>query len=175
MLYIHFHKRSLTAPLTIGTRYEWANRFEDNWLLNSYVKSIVKELDDSEVLGNKAIQSPVLDIIPPDWLSATCKNIIMMYYNVNMVFQSSFFGNSANRLMEEISAVQDVHLYMNHMFKYTDTQVATLVDCSNKVVTGCETIQDEWIQEYDYDERMWDYGWEPGQLERLGLADKISR
>lgn len=169
MLYIHFHKRSIEVPLTTGTDREWLIRFEDEWMLRDYTKRIVKELDNSEVLGNQAIKSPVLGIIPPDWLSATCKNVIMMSVGIEMVFASGFFANEANKLIEEISGRQDVHLYMNHMFNYTDAQVATLVDCGNKVVKGNKEIQDNWIQEYDYDERYWDVGWLPGQLENLGM------
>lgn len=169
MLYIYFHKRSLIKPLTIGTDIEWIRRFEDDWLVDDYTKQIVKELDNSEVLGNKAIQSPVLDIIPPDWLSATCKNIIMMSKGTDMTFTSSFLSNTASKYLQEISSKHDIHLYMNHMFKYTENQTAILVDDNNKAVIGNDIIQDRWIRLYDRSERIWDVGWLPGQMEKLGM------
>lgn len=169
MLYVYFHKRSIDIPLTTGTKREWLIRFEDDWMFDEYTKYLVKELDNSVVLGNNAIQSPVLGVIPTDWLSATCKNTIMMHHNIRMVFASGFFADEANKYIEEISNRQDVHLYMNHMFKYTDTQIAVLVDCNNITVKGSEIIRKYWLQEYDYDERLWDYGWADGQLEKLGL------
>ena len=170
MLYLHFHKRSIKAPLTTGTKREWSIRFKDSWLDVEYVKRIIMELDNSEVLGNGAVKNSELGVIPPSWLSATCKNTIMMAMGEPMVFASGFFADEAAPYIEEISSNQDVYMYMNHMFDFTQTQVATLIDESNLVVTGIDEIQNRWVQEYDYDERIWDIGWLPGQLERLGLA-----
>lgn len=173
MLFIYFHKRSINIPLTTGTNREWAIRFENYWMNNDYTKYLVKELDNTIVLGDQAIKSPVLGIKSTDWLSATCRNVIMMSQGVDMVFASGFFADEANKYIEEISSKQDVHLYMNHMFKFTDTQKATLVDCDSIVVTGNTKIRDYWLQEYDYSERAWDIGWADGQLERLGLPKKF--
>lgn len=169
MLYLHFHKRSFELPLTLGTEYEFDTRFQDNWLLNDYVENIIKNLDNSEVIGNRAIQSPVLGVISPDWLSATCKNIIMMYYNEPMIFASSLIGNSAAPFIEQISEQHNIHVYMNHLFRFVNNQKAILVDCNNLHVSDYETIADYWVKEYDYSERIWDAGWLPGQMDKLGM------
>lgn len=169
MLYIYFHKRSMNIPLTNGTNVEWDRKFNPDWMSEPYVKEIVKNLDKSEALGGYAVYSPELGSIPVTWLSATCRNIIMMYKQVDMIFASGFLGNNANQYVYDISIKCDVHLYMNHLFRFLPNQIATLVDCDGRVVTSFEEIKKAWIKEYDYDERIWDHGWLPGQMERLGL------
>ena len=40
------------------------NRYEDEWLEDPVVKQIVRDIDHSEILSNRAVESPVLGIIP---------------------------------------------------------------------------------------------------------------
>ena len=55
------------------------NVFEYEWLDDPFVKEMIRDVDNSIVLSNQCIQSPVLGQIPPERLSGGVKTCIMLY------------------------------------------------------------------------------------------------
>lgn len=55
------------------------NVYEEIWLEDDLVKKMVLDVDQSEIVGNQLIVSPVLGQIPPEKLSGGVKALICMY------------------------------------------------------------------------------------------------
>ena len=45
------------------------NTYEDEWLVDDFAKRVIQTVDKSTVLGEHAIESPVLGVIPPERLA----------------------------------------------------------------------------------------------------------
>ena len=54
------------------------NRYENEWLEDPVVKQIVRDIDHSEILSNRAVESAVLGIIPITRISGGAKALILM-------------------------------------------------------------------------------------------------
>ncbi len=54
------------------------NVYEDEWLKDPFVKEMINKVDQSEVVGNQLVVSPVLGPIPPERLSGGVKALICM-------------------------------------------------------------------------------------------------
>ena len=52
--------------------------WEDEWIIDPFVKEMIKDVDKSEVIGPHLIESPVLGPIPPTTLSGGVKVLILM-------------------------------------------------------------------------------------------------
>lgn len=55
------------------------NMYEEDWFEDDFVKHMVKIIDNSDVLSNCCIQSPVLGQIPPEKLSGGVKALICLW------------------------------------------------------------------------------------------------
>ncbi len=55
------------------------NVYEEIWLEDDFVKAMILDVDQSEVIGNQLIVSPILGQIPPERLSGGVKALICMY------------------------------------------------------------------------------------------------
>ena len=56
--------------------------YEAEWFFDQFVREIIKEIDDSEVVGDGDsvnIYNTVLGNRPPQYLSSACKGLILLY------------------------------------------------------------------------------------------------
>ncbi|MEI3139158.1 MAG: DUF4869 domain-containing protein [Lachnospiraceae bacterium] len=56
--------------------------FKPEWFSDDVVRNIIKEIDDSEVVGpgkSVNIYNETLGNIPPQYLSSSCKGLILLY------------------------------------------------------------------------------------------------
>lgn len=65
------------ANLSVDIFFNHVFRYE--WLDDPFVREMIKGIDNSIVLSNQCIQSPVLGQIPPEKLSGGVKTCIMLY------------------------------------------------------------------------------------------------
>ena len=65
------------AILSVDTYFN--NTYEDEWLDDPFVRTIIRKVDGSDVQDRQCILSPVLGQIPPERLSGGAKTLILMY------------------------------------------------------------------------------------------------
>ena len=68
--------------------------FEPEWFDDPLVKEMVKDVDDSEVVGPYLIISPVLGPIAPTHLSGGVKVLIILLKDPNFIYNISNFGDN---------------------------------------------------------------------------------
>ena len=87
------------------------NNYMDEWFYEDLTKRIVKEIDNSEVVGPHLIQSPVLGAISPKDLSGGAKGLILMAFDPDLRdvkrWHGAQFGDNCWRMMMEIAANRD--------------------------------------------------------------------
>ena len=57
------------------------NQYEDKWLITDLAKEMIKDVDKSEVVGPRLIQSRVLGPISPRELSGGVKTLLLMAFD----------------------------------------------------------------------------------------------
>ena len=70
------------------------NTYEDEWLLDPFVRDVVADVDGSIVVGPRLIDSPFLGPIPPERLSGGVKTLVLMRFDHDHVFNASACGDN---------------------------------------------------------------------------------
>lgn len=110
--------------------------YEDEWFNDPFVKELVMEIDESEVVSADLIISPVLGPISPDRLSSGVKTLIMLYKMPEMEQWASNCGDNCLPALAEIAKMQDIVVKFSHCpQKFPDDIVAEFLD-NGEIVRG---------------------------------------
>ena len=60
--------------------------YEDSWIVDSFVKKMIQDVDQSAVLDSGVIDSPILGKIPPVSLSGGVKTLILVKFEKDKIF-----------------------------------------------------------------------------------------
>lgn len=117
-----------------NTSVFFKNSYEENWLLEKETQRMILDIDKSKVLGNGAIESPVLGIIPPTSLSGGVKTLILISHVSDKVFNASNCGNNCASWLLKIGNEKDVTVNLRHLMDFGDGSFEINVVNKNKVV-----------------------------------------
>ncbi len=93
MLRIHYGELE-TENYIFNPDIFFNNTYEDEWIIDPTVKQMIKDIDGSEVIGQRLIDSPYLGPIPTERLSGGVKTLILMKYDHEHIFNASACGDN---------------------------------------------------------------------------------
>ena len=116
MLNIHFGKidKAYYGPSWFKVNYE------EEWLSDELVQSMLKDIDKSEYKGGRLIDSDVLGPISPGELSGGVKTLICIYKRPDLVFDATSCGPNCAKWLLEIGNRQDVTVMLEYFMKFKD-------------------------------------------------------
>ena len=103
-----------------NTAVFFKNDYEDEWITDSLVKEMIRDVDHSEVIDNGVIDSPVLGKIPPLGLSGGVKTLILVLFEPGKVFNASTCGDNCAKWLLRISASEDRTVNLRHIMDFGD-------------------------------------------------------
>lgn len=92
--------------------------YEDEWLADPLVKDIVKDIDNSTIIDNNLIESPVLGKIAPSILSGGTKTLMLIKNEPENIFNASTCGDNCSKWLLKIGALQDVTVNLYHIMDF---------------------------------------------------------
>ncbi len=92
--------------------------FEKEWLESPEVIQMIRDVDKSEVLGNGAIDSPVLGVIAPVSLSGGVKTLILIDKVQDKVFNASNCGDNCAKWLLKLSEDRDITINLRHLMDF---------------------------------------------------------
>ena len=95
--------------------------FEPEWFDDPLVKEMVKDVDDSEVVGPYLIISPVLGPIAPTHLSGGVKVLILLLKDPNFIYNISNCGDNCAKWILKIAEKKDLTVYLQHVMRFEGT------------------------------------------------------
>ena len=96
------------------------NSYRDDWITDELSVNMIRDVDKSEVLGPRVIDSPVLGGISPRELSGGVKTLICIYKRPDKVFNASACGDNCAKWLLEIGKRQDVTINLRHLMEFGD-------------------------------------------------------
>lgn len=113
--------------------------YEDSWLSTAFAKRCIKEIDKSELIKDRYIESPYLGAISPLELSGGVKTLILLESGIqdldDVVFNASACGNNCSELMLEVAKDKDVLVTMHHALRFPEPFEVYIVN-SDKIITS---------------------------------------
>lgn len=96
------------------------NSYSDDWIMDELSRRMIKDVDKSDVIGPRVIDSPVLGSISPRELSGGVKTLIDIYKRPDKIFNASTCGDNCAKWLLEIGERQDVTINLRHLMDFGD-------------------------------------------------------
>ena len=114
--------------------------YEDDWIIDPFVKKMIKDVDQSIVLDSGVIDSPVLGKIPPTGLSGGVKTLILVKFEKNKIFNASTCGDNCAKWLLKIAETEDRTINLRHLMKFEVEPFNIRILNTNEIVHTMEEL-----------------------------------
>ncbi|MBR4515630.1 MAG: DUF4869 domain-containing protein [Lachnospiraceae bacterium] len=121
------------------------NTYMDEWITDELSVKMIKDVDKSEVIGPRVIDSPVLGSISTKELSGGVKTLIlMMFDDSGKIFNASACGDNCAKWIYEISKRHDLTINLHHIMDFSkcDDFEAYIINTEKKVTGYREYLEE---------------------------------
>lgn len=125
-----------------NTAVFFKNDYEDEWIVDPFVREMIRDVDRSEVLDSGVIDSPVLGKIPPLNLSGGVKTLILVKYEPSRVFNASTCGDNCAKWLLRIAETEDRTVNLRHIMDFGEEPFAIRVLNNNSIVRNMTELTD---------------------------------
>lgn len=125
-----------------NTAVFFKNDYEDEWITDSLVKEMIRDVDHSEVIDNGVIDSPVLGKIPPLGLSGGVKTLILVLFEPGKAFNASTCGDNCAKWLLRIAASEDRTVNLRHIMDFGDEPFEIRIRNTGDVVHSMKELVD---------------------------------
>ena len=99
------------------------NRYEEEWITDPLSKDMIKDVDQSVVVGPRLIDSPVLGAISAKELSGGVKTLILLAFDEsNQIFNASACGDNCAKWILKISQKKDLTINLRHLMDFGEKE-----------------------------------------------------
>ena len=116
------------------------NSYSDDWITDELSKEMIRDVDKSEVIGPRIIDSPVLGGITPRELSGGVKTLICIYKRPDRVFNASACGDNCSKWLLEIGERQDVTINLRHLMDFGEIEFTIKVLNTDQTVHNMDEL-----------------------------------
>ena len=116
------------------------NRYEDEWITDPLSVKMIKDVDNSDVVSARLIQSPVLGAIPVKDISGGVKTLILMAFDESgKIFNASACGDNCAKWIAKLGERKDLTINLHHVMDFSEvTDFEALIVNTGKAVHGYE-------------------------------------
>lgn len=95
------------------------NRYEDEWITDELSVKMIRDVDRSEVISARLIDSPVLGPISTRELSGGVKTLMLMAFDSpDKVFNASVCGDNCVKWILKIGEHRDLTINLRHIMDF---------------------------------------------------------
>jgi hypothetical protein len=96
------------------------NQYEDAWITDPLSVAMIKDIDNSDVVGVHLIESPVLGPISTKEISGGVKTLILMAFDRSgKIFNASACGDNCAKWIVELGKRQDLTINLHHVMDFS--------------------------------------------------------
>ena len=123
------------------------NTYEDEWITEPLSVEMIRDVDGSEVVGPRAIDSPYLGSIPTERLSGGVKTLILMAHDRDHIFNASACGDNCAKWILKIANIleengEDLVIRLGYLMDFGKDPFEIVIDnLGVKVTTGRELAE----------------------------------
>lgn len=131
MLSIYFGEMS---DAIYNTNVYFNNTYKDSWITNPLTKDIIKAVDNSEVIDDKTIMSPIFGNMGPKKLSGGVKTLLLIAFDKKKVFNASTCGDNCAEWILKIAEDRKVVINLHHLMDFGQEPFRIKIMNTNKIV-----------------------------------------
>lgn len=125
------------------------NQYEADWITDPFAKKMIKDVDKSDVLEARIIDSPVLGPITPRELSGGVKTLILLKFDdTGRIFNGSACGNNCAKWILKIAEDKDITIALHNIMDFGDGPYTIKILNSGIIVHNRREYVDQAIRFY---------------------------
>lgn len=147
MLNVLFGERTEDAILDVDRYFNGVYEFDWFEREDPVIKSIVKDIDKSELIGMNVI-SPYLGSISIEKISGGAKTLIMLYKLDNFVTDTRVMGNNCEDWLLRIAQTKDIKICTTSVIMRFNGRDDLIAQCINDgdIIVGYKEYRDKLIK-----------------------------
>lgn len=114
--------------------------YDPEWFNDPEIVDMVKDIDKSTVIGNGAIDSPVLGVIAPVTLSGGLKTLILIDKVQDKVFNASNCGDNCAQWLLRIGNKKDITINLRHLMDFGSGEFNITIMNTDEVVHNMDEL-----------------------------------
>lgn len=123
-----------------NTAVYFDNIYEEEWITTPLAKEIIKDIDDSLVIGGEYIQSPILGPITPSSLSGGTKTLLLMLNEPETIFNASTCGDNCAKWILKLAQENDFIINLRHIMDFGDDEFEIEVWNNHQIVHNMKEL-----------------------------------
>ena len=118
------------------------NSYEEGWMSDPVTVEMVKDIDGSEVVGPRLIDSPYLGPIPTERLSGGVKTLILMNFDTAHIFNASACGDNCAGWLLRIAEKKDLTIRLGYLMDFGEGDFEIEILNLNRVVHNMKQLNE---------------------------------
>ena len=131
MLSVYFGDMS---DVIYNTNIYFNNTYKDSWITKPLAKAMIKAVDNSEVIDEKTILSPIFGNMSPKKLSGGVKTLLLIAFDKTKIFNASTCGDNCAEWILKIAENRKVEINLRHLMDFGDGEFKIKVLNTGKIV-----------------------------------------
>ena len=123
-----------------NTSLYFKNVYDRDWLLIPEIQEMIRDIDNSEVIGGNAVNSPVMGIIPPTSLSGGVKTLILINQMQDKIFNASNCGDNCASWLLKIGRSKDITVNLRHVMDFGEEKFDIHVLNTDEIVHDSDRL-----------------------------------
>ena len=118
------------------------NSYEESWMSDPVTVEMVKDIDGSDVVGPRLIDSPYLGPIPTERLSGGVKTLILMNFDTEHIFNASACGDNCAGWILKIADNKDITIRLGYLMDFGEEEFEIEIVNLNRVVRNMKQLNE---------------------------------
>ena len=118
-----------------NTEMFFENQYDKNWVMDEFAGRIIRDIDDSVVLGPDVIQNDIFGTFSSTELSAGVKTLLLIRNMPNRIFNISNCGDNCAKYILELAENRDIKVTLHHAMDFgRDFSLKVINEGKRKVI-----------------------------------------
>lgn len=118
------------------------NRYEEEWITDKLSVEMIKDVDLSDVIGPRLIESPILGPISIKELSGGVKTLMLMAFDNSRVFNASACGDNCAKWILRIGEMKDMTINLRHIMDFGEGEFTMRILNTGEIVHNMKEFVD---------------------------------
>lgn len=125
-----------------NTAVYFKNTYQDEWITDALSVEMIKDVDQSVVIGHHMIESPVMGAISPKELSGGVKTLILVHKDKSKIFNASTCGDNCAKWLLKLGETDDIVINLRHIMDFGNGEFEIEIRNTNQIVRNMNELVD---------------------------------
>lgn len=117
-----------------NTDMYYKNQYDKNWVTDSFAKQVIKEIDNSIVIGPDEIKNDIFGVFNSKELSTGVKTLLLLKNEPKKIFNISNCGDNCAKAILKLAEKNDITVCLHHIMDFGDKFELTIINKGKVVI-----------------------------------------